>query len=411
MSTPLGTPAVERTGSVWPDPDDLRHGARISVWVRWLILLSWIVALNYRNAFLDTSYVSSILSILPLLLLNAYVHYHLHSDRTITWRWLLVLSAVDVVIMMGLIAVSDGFQSAYFVGLYPLLAVFAAVFTSFRVSFAWTTMVALVYVGLSLAVEPGLDLAALDEKILVVRLITMYTVVGAVHLIVRFERIRRLEAVERVREQERERQLQTERIELSQIIHDTIAQSAYVLSLGIESAIEAEDPSNREQVARLQAMHALSKSAMWELRHPIDIGLIFRGRELGTVLGSHAAIFTSISSVPAEVVQSGDEPALSTETRGLLFSIAHNAMANALRHASADKVTVTLDFQRDALRMSVSDDGVGLPSNYAEHGHGFPNMRADAERMGGTLEVASGELGRGTTVTCVVPYERVLDVS
>ena len=411
MSTPPGTPVEERRSSVWPAPDDLRYGARISVWVRWLILLTWIVAANYRTDLFDASYTSNMLSILPILLLNAYVHHHIRSNRTITWRWLLVLSAVDMVVMVGIVVVSDGLQSRYFVGFYPLLAVFAAVFTSFRVSFAWTTMVVFVYVAVSLAVEPGLVLAALDEMVLVIRLITMYTVVGAVHLIVRFERIRRMEAVARVREQERERQLQTERLQLSQIIHDTIAQSAYVLSLGIESAIAAEDPANREQVARLQAMHELSKSAMWELRHPIDIGLIFRGRELGTVLESHAATFASITSIPTKVVRSGEEPPLSTATRGSLFAIAHNAMANALRHASADNVAITLDFQRDALRMSVSDDGVGLPPNYAEHGHGFRNMTTDAEQMGGTLVVSSGGSGRGTTVTCVVPYETLEDTS
>ena len=51
--------------------------------------------------------------------------------------------------------------------------------------------------------------------------------------------------------------------------------------------------------------------------------------------------------------------------------------------------------------MSVSDDGTGLPEDYAARGHGFRNMRADAERLGGTLEVESG--GAGTTVRCTVP--------
>ena len=32
-------------------------------------------------------------------------------------------------------------------------------------------------------------------------------------------------------------------------------------------------------------------------------------------------------------------------------------------------------------------------------------MRRDVERMGGSLEVGPGESGRGTSVTCVVPYD------
>ena len=142
---------------------------------------------------------------------------------------------------------------------------------------------------------------------------------------------------------------------------------------------------------------------MWELRHPVDMGSIFEGRELSRVLGSHASAFTTITSIPTEVVQSGIEPRLPSITRRLLFSIAHNAMTNALRHSNATRVIISLRFEDSTLRMSISDDGNGLPDDYTDRGHGFRNMRADAERMGGRLELASGEFSGGTTVTCVIP--------
>ena len=141
---------------------------------------------------------------------------------------------------------------------------------------------------------------------------------------------------------------------------------------------------------------------MWELRRPIDAGLIFEGRELGTVLWSHCATFERITAVPARMSQSGAEPPLAMETRARLFSIAHNALTNAFLHARPGGVDVRLDFESDGIRLSVSDDGVGLPEGYGERGRGFRGMRADAEGMGGTLIVESGE-GEGTTVTCVVP--------
>ena len=53
------------------------------------------------------------------------------------------------------------------------------------------------------------------------------------------------------------------------------------------------------------------------MRHPIDAGPIFEGRELSRVLRSHASTFTTITSIPTELVQSGREPELSTVTRGL----------------------------------------------------------------------------------------------
>ena len=389
-------------GSRRTGPDDLLYGMRISIWVRWLLLIAWFAQMNYRPNFSDPNYLSNTLFAATLLAFNAYVHYRTLTNRSVTWRWMLALSVMDATMITAGLAVSSGFQNSFFVLYYPALAMFAVVFTSFRLSFAWATMIAGAYVSLSLLLEPGVDIETKEEKVLFTRIAVMYAVVAAVNLVSRFERIRRREAVER------ERELQRERIDLSQTIHDTIAQSAYMIGLGLETAIELADArkdGDRDDLRqKLTATHAMSKSTMWELRHPIEMGPIFEGRELSRVLRSHASTFATITSISAELVQSGPEPPLSTVTRSLLFSIAHNAMTNAFRHAHAGKVTISLDFRDDGLQMSVADDGIGLPENYAHRGHGFRNMAADAARMGGSLEVAQGVSGIGTTVTCSIPY-------
>ena len=227
----------------------------------------------------------------------------------------------------------------------------------------------------------------------------MYLMVLGISFITRFERVRWQTAVSR------ERQLLRERIELSQTIHDTTAQTAYMIGLGIHRARELAGESNEDLVAALDATSALSRSAMWEVRGPMDAGHILEGRELGRVLWSHCATFETITGVPAEMSQSGTEPPLTTETRSRLFSIGHNALTNAFLHARPGRVEVRLSFETGQVRLSVSDDGVGLPDGYAERGRGFDGMRTDAEQMGGRLIVESGEGGGGTTIACVVPYE------
>ena len=229
----------------------------------------------------------------------------------------------------------------------------------------------------------------------------MYLIVVGINLIVRFERVRRQAAMAR------ERQLQRERIEFSQAIHDTTAQIAYMIGLGIDGAMELAGDSNPRLVERLAATAALNRSAMWELRRPIDMGRIFEGRELGRVLGSHAATFAKITSVPAEMAQSGDEPPLSTEVRAGLFSIAHNALANAFLHAQAGRVNVRLEFETDHIRLSVSDDGIGLPEDYAERGRGFRGMETDARRMGDRLIVELDGLEGGRLSPAWFPMNRV----
>ena len=260
-------------------------------------------------------------------------------------------------------------------------------------------MTAVVYSLLCMTTGPGLNLDLEQEKLLLARVAMMYALVLFVSLIARFDRTTRQAALER------ERRMQRERIELSQEIHDTTAQTAYMIGLGIHRARELADKSNAELIAALDATSTLSRSAMWELRHPIDAGHIFEGRQLGAVLWSHCATFEKITGVPAKMSQSGTEPPLSTDTRARLFSIAHNALTNAFLHARPGEVEVRLDFEAGRIRLSVSDDGVGLPEGFGERGRGFKGMNDDAERMGGTLVVESGRDGVGTTITCVVPYK------
>ena len=382
------------------DPDELRYPVTIGVWLRWIVAIYCLIQVIYRPQSTYFAYAAYALILALFVALNGYAHYRVRSGRSVTLHWMLAFSALDVVLITAGAIVAGGFDHRFlFLLYYPALAWFAIFFSSFRLSLAWATLVAVVYAAVSLGVAPGLDFDARDEKVLFARIFAMFAVVTSVSLVSRIERIRRQDAVAR------ERELQRERIELSQTIHDTTAQSVYMIGLGLDTAVELADESNRELVAKLEATSALSKSAMWELRHPINMGLIFEGRELSRVLTAHAATFATITSVPAALVQAGTEPSLSPATRGALFSIAHNALTNALWHARASRVTIALDFEDRGLRMSVCDDGIGLPDNYADRGHGFRNMRADAERIGGRFEVQSGGSGRGTTVTCVVEYD------
>ena len=384
---------------IWVDPDAIPYAARVSVWGRWLIWVVSVFNLAHRPDAWYPEDIEYALLHIPLVTFNGLLHYRLLTKRPVTWRWMLLLSATDIALITAGVVIGGGFNSFFFLAYYAALAVFAAVFTSLWVGLAWTTMVGGAYSIVIWGVGPGLDLNAGDETELVSRLTIMYAIVLCISLITRFERIRRHTAVER------ERRMQEERIELSQMIHDTAAQTAYMIGMGIHRAMNLAGESNKELVAVLDATYALSRGAMWELRHPIDAGRIFEDRELGQVLWLHCATFEKITSVPARLTQSGSEPPLAAETRYRLFSIAHNALTNAFQHARPGKVDMRLDFASDQLTLSVSDDGVGLPEDFIERGRGIIGMRADAETMGGTLIVESNEGGVGTTITCVVPRE------
>ena len=328
----LGKLAAFLRGFGRTDPEELRHAAQVSLWVRWLVMVFCLLEVNYRVEYGALSHLLNNCYVLGFMVANGYVHYLMRRKGEAKPAWLLGLSAMDLAGISVSVSLSGGFNSPYFPLYYFAVAMFAWVFTAPRLTLSWTTLVVAVYSMLSVFVDPGLDLAAKDEKHLAYRVVALYAVSAAVSIITGFGRDRRRKGLER------ERELQRQRIEISQTIHDTTAQWAYMIGLGVESAMELADESNDRLKEKLRQASELSRSAMWELRHPIDGGQIFRGEQLGDVLETHAATFTVITSVPTEFAQQGAEPPLSTITKSLLFAIAHNALTNVMRHADASRV-------------------------------------------------------------------------
>ena len=384
----------------WSDRRALRQAALVSVWWRWVIWLVLVAEAAYQPELDGGVYLPFVVIHLVYVLANGLVHYRLFSGRSLSWGAVLVLSALDFVLILSSVFTDGGFDNYHYLYSYPALALLAALCPSFVVSILWTTGVAALYGTVSLLSGSGLDLAGNDGEVLVLRVGCMYAVVLGVNMVAWLERARR-------RDSEESRQALLEQgMEMSQVIHDTVAQSAYTLGLGVDTARRIVGDSDEQLSNNLAALSALSKSIIWELRRPIDTGLVLEGMALGESLRVHTETFGRVASVSALLVQLGDEPPLPVEVRSGLFSVAHNALTNALLHSEADRVEVSLDFQGEEVRVSVWDNGIGLPEDYADRGRGFFGMEADAARMGGRLFVETAGPEGGTKVTCEVPRPR-----
>ena len=213
----MGAIAKRFSPAIPSDPEVVQYAARVSVWGRWFVALVSAFEIAYRPGFWYPDDWGYVILMVPLTALNGLVHFRLLTNRPVTWRWMLLLSAMDIALATSNICVGRGFDSFVFAAYYPTLALFAVVFTSLWLSLAWTTMTAAAYTFVSLTVGDGLDVDAGDEKALLGRLAAMYALVLCVSLIARFERTRRQAAVDG------ERRVQRERIESSQTVHDTTA--------------------------------------------------------------------------------------------------------------------------------------------------------------------------------------------
>lgn len=86
-----------------------------------------------------------------------------------------------------------------------------------------------------------------------------------------------------------------------------------------------------------------------------------------------------------------------------LYRVAQEALKNAVQHAAARKIRITLKQDKSSVLLKVKDDGKGFPAENVQCDiTGLGIMACRAAAVGGELRVLSRE-GLGTTITCKVP--------
>lgn len=91
-----------------------------------------------------------------------------------------------------------------------------------------------------------------------------------------------------------------------------------------------------------------------------------------------------------------------------LFRIAQEALGNALKHGRASHVVIGFTHSLEGIRLTVQDDGSGLPEPLPERrGMGLHIMRHRASMIGATIDIR--RLPHGTMVDCLLPVDEEND--
>ena len=123
------------------DPDVVRYATGVSVRGRWFIWLVTVAQFVYRPGFwYHEGHPEYILLLVPWPALNGLVHYRLLTNRSVSWRWLLLSSATDMVPITVGIILQRGCEGFIFLAYYPALALFVVAFPSLWLGLAWTTI-------------------------------------------------------------------------------------------------------------------------------------------------------------------------------------------------------------------------------------------------------------------------------
>ncbi|MDX1616494.1 MAG: ATP-binding protein, partial [Candidatus Promineifilaceae bacterium] len=101
-------------------------------------------------------------------------------------------------------------------------------------------------------------------------------------------------------------------------------------------------------------------------------------------------------------------PSLSDQAAISLYRILQEALTNAIKHAAANSVTVSLKHEDERIELVITDDGQGFEQGSdampSESGLGLTGMLERAEMLGGVLHIDS-QPGKGTRIIADIPYQ------
>jgi signal transduction histidine kinase len=210
----------------------------------------------------------------------------------------------------------------------------------------------------------------------------------------------------RLYERSRELSIMEERHRIARELHDSVTQKLFSLRLTADAAATLLG-DEAEAASHVDTVRQLAREATDELR-AITVGLRpadLAGDGLATALRKQAELLDRAHG--AQVVFTGCAvPRLRADREEAVYRIAQEALHNALRHGSPQRVRIQLSTSDHNLRLVVTDDGRGFdpddPSARARRRLGLASMRERATAAGGRLRVESRP-GRGTTVRLEVP--------
>lgn len=217
-------------------------------------------------------------------------------------------------------------------------------------------------------------------------------------------------AIENARQVEQTRTLAAveERQRLARELHDSVAQSLYSLTLLAEASRRTARSGDVEKVeGQIMRLGEMAQQTLKEMRL-----LVYQLRPMALESVSLAeAIQHRLDAVEK---RSGVNAQLKVETNAAirsamendLYRIAQEALNNALKHAEATEVTVTLRGDDEVIELEIADNGKGfdVEAAQAQGGMGMDNIRERAQALAGTCSISS-QPGEGTQVLITVPVK------
>lgn len=204
-----------------------------------------------------------------------------------------------------------------------------------------------------------------------------------------------------------------EQAKVARELHDSIAQ--HLAALMFQLSATSRDCNDPAVATRLAAARDDVRAITEEVRNLSQAIRPSVLDELGLVPALERLVreTTRGTGIDADVHSDFAPASVPPKVASVLYRVAEEAMRNALLHAAAERIRISLHGDAHVMRMEVSDDGVGFDPAIAEPESGavggLASMRERLSLADGTLEIKSASKG-GTTIIATVPLEPTRDL-
>lgn len=200
---------------------------------------------------------------------------------------------------------------------------------------------------------------------------------------------------------------EAERGRLARELHDEFGQQLTAIKLNLHALgreLASDVASERLADCRSIVEHTLDaiRNRALDLRPPMldDLGLY-------PALDWYCRRQQERSGLCVSLLAAQDMGRLPEALETTVFRVVQEAVNNALRHAAATEVTVTVLRQEGSIRVEIRDDGKGFEASKAMDGSAGFGLNAMKERValaGGKLEVLA-VVGEATRIVAVLPLD------
>ncbi len=195
-----------------------------------------------------------------------------------------------------------------------------------------------------------------------------------------------------------------ERNRMARELHDNLAQGFAGISLHLQSAAKTIDQApSTVALKHIEQARALARESIAEARRSVhELRSNAHGLDdLRSMLRELAAKLSGDCVIDFET-QCDALPELPGEVTRNLYRIAQESITNALKHAQASRISVSLDMDAGRILLKIRDNGCGFETSGAPaSGYGLVGMRERAGHISGEVLINS-HTGEGTEVIAMV---------